>query len=178
MPVRSHCLWFLGFLLAGCAVGPDRASPPPTQPLQILSAAAALRAAVDGDFPLSDLTIHYRVGSEAWGGATDLVIQGPGNAELSFSLEGESSRWSSSMPGEEFLEICRLLVDHEVWAVRGEREEGIPDEAYPNVTVSAVGYEPFTVGMWDGEAAEHPDYGPIVQAMDSLAYDIHTSAPE
>ncbi len=179
MPVRGHCLWFLGLLLVGCAVGPDGTSmPTPTESPRTRSAAEALRAAVDGDFPLDALTIHYRVGIAAWGGATELVVQGPGNADLTFSLEGEHSSWSSTMPEDEFLDLCRLLVEHEVWAVRGEREVGFPDEAHPNVTVSAEGYKPFTVGMWDSEAAEHPHYGPVVRAMDSLAYDIKTGTSE
>ena len=78
----------------------------------------------------------------------------------------------------EFLDLCRRLVEHEVWDIRGERQEGIPDEAYPHVTVSAEGYESFTVGMWDGEAAVHPHYGPIVREMDSLAYDIKVGTSE
>jgi hypothetical protein len=179
MPVRSRYLLFLGMLLAGCAASPSPTSlPTPLQPPRTRSAAEALRAAVDGDLPLDALTIDYRVGSEAWGGATNLVIQGSGNADLTFSLEGEHTTWSSTMTEEQFLDLCRLLVEHEVWAVGGEREEGIPDEAYPNVTISAEGYESFTVGMWDGEAAEHPHFGPIVRELDSLAYDIKTSTPE
>jgi hypothetical protein len=179
MPVRSHCLIFLGILLAGCAAGPSPTSlPVPTLTPQIRSAAEALRAAVDGDLPLDALTIDYRVGSEAWGGATSLLIQGPGNAELTFSLEGEHTTWSATLTERDFLDLCRLLVEHEVWAIRGEREEGIPDEAYPNVTISAEGYGSFTAGMWDGEAAEHPHYGPIVRELDSLAYHIKIGAPE
>lgn len=127
---------------------------------------------------MGSLTIDYRVGSEAWGGANNLVIQGSGSAELTFSLEGEDTSWTSTMTEDEFLDLCRLLVEHEVWDIRGVREEGIPDEAYPNVTISAEGYESFTVGMWDGEAAEHPHYGPIVQELDSLAYDIKVGASD
>jgi hypothetical protein len=82
------------------------------------------------------------------------------------------------MTEDELLDLCRLLVEHEVWDVRGEREVGFPDEAHPNVSISAEGYESITVGMWDSEALEHPHYGPVVGALDSLAYDIRHGTPE
>jgi hypothetical protein len=147
-------------------------SPTPARPPQPESVADALQAAVRGGFGLTALTIKYRVGIEAWGRATTLVIQGSGAVDLTHSLTGEHSTWTSTMTEDELQELVRLLVGHKVWAIRGQRETGMPDEARPNVIITAGGLEPLYVGMWDNEAAEHPDFGPIVRELDSLAYQI------
>ena len=179
MSVGGRWLCLLALSLVSCASRSELTSLPTSVPTpETRPAAEALRKAVDGSFPLDALTIDYWVGSEAWGGATNLVIQGPGKVQLTFRLEGDHTTWSFTMTKDEFLDLCRLLVEHEVWDIRGEREVGFPDEAYPHVTISAEGYESFTVGMWDSEAAEHPHYGPIVRELDSLAYHIRTGTPE
>lgn len=175
MTWRRSVIWLLGVLLSGCAITPTALpSPTPARSPQPESVAAALQAVLAGQFPLADLTIEYRAGSEAWGGATTLVIQGSGAVDLTYSLTGEQTTWASTMTGGELLDLVRLLVEHQVWAVRGEREEGVPDESRPNVIITAAGLEPLYIGMWDNEAAEHPDFGPIVRALDGLAYQIES----
>lgn len=172
---RSRFLMLLGLLLSGCTmtiVQTPPALPTPMRPPELGSAAEALQAAVAGDFPLDALTIEYRVGIEAWGGLTTLLAHGSGSVEVVYRLVGESTTWTSTLTEDEFLDLCRLLVEHRVWDIRGQREMGIPDEAYPNVTIAAEGFEPLHVGMWDGEAAEHPDFGPIVRELDGLVYQI------
>jgi hypothetical protein len=177
---RHRSLLLLGMLLSGCTmtvIPTPPALPTPIRPPEIGSTAEALQAAVVGDFPLDAVTIEYRVGIEAWGGATSLLARGPGSVEVVYSLVGEHTTWTSTLTDDEFLDLCRLMVEHRIWAIRGERETGIPDEARPNVTITAEGFEPVTIGMWDGEAAEHPDFGPIVRELDWLVYQIQTGAP-
>jgi hypothetical protein len=165
--------------LAGCALNPTAvSSPTPAQSAQPESVAAALQAALAGEFPLDGLTIEYLVGIEAWGGATTLIIRGTGAADLTHSLTGEERSWSFDVTGDELLDLVRLLVDNEVWIIRGEREVGMPDEAHPNVIISAGDLEPLYVGMWDKEASEHPQYGPIIRELDGLVYHIMSTVPD
>ncbi len=56
-----------------------------------------------------------------------------------------------------------------MWAVWGQRQTGVPDEAYPTVAVEVAGLEPLSVGMWYGEAIEHPDFGPVLADLAGLA---------
>ena len=42
-----------------------------------------------------------------------------------------------------------------MWAIQGLRESGAPDDAYP--TIESEWFHPLVVGLWDGEAREHPD---------------------
>jgi hypothetical protein len=72
----------------------------------------------------------------------------------------------------EFLALVRLLVEHEVWAIQGQRETGVPDEAYPTIIVEAEGFDPLEVGMWQGEALEYADFRAIVDVLAGLAREI------
>jgi hypothetical protein len=142
------------------------------RPPEIESVAGALGAALEGDFPLDALTIRYEIGNEAWDGRTTLTIQGRGPVAVTFVRGGQQEGWQSSLSEGEFLALVRLLVDHQVWAIQGQRESGVPDEAYPTVTVEAESFEPLSVSMWHGEALEHPDFGPIVDVLAGLALEI------
>jgi hypothetical protein len=168
--IRRNGVWLLGLLLSGCTLLPTMpALPTPVRPPELKSAADALQAAVEGDYPPDALTLRYQIGSEGWIGSTIVTVRGSGAVEVSFSLEGEGGNWSSSVTEDEFLDLCRLLVDHRVWAIRGQRETGVPDEAYPNLTVEAEGFEPLRVGMWHGEALEHADFKVIVYRFADIA---------
>ena len=59
-----------------------------------------------------------------------------------------------------------------MWAIQGLRESGVPDEAYPTLTVESEWFEPLLVGTWDGETREHPDFGSILDVLAGLAYEI------
>jgi hypothetical protein len=163
----------IGLLLTGCTlIAPTPALPTPVRPPDVHSTGEALQAAVAGDFPLYALTIGYEIGNEAWDGRTTLTVQGSGGVEVTFDRGGQHDAWQSSMNEDQFLALCRLLVDHELWTIRGQRESGVPDEAYPTVTVQAEGFPPLSVGMWYGEALAHPDFGPIVDTLAGLALDL------
>lgn len=165
--------WLLGLLLAGCTlIQPTPAWPTPVRPPDVASVADALGAAVEGDFPLHAITIRYQIGTPAWEGSTTLTIDGSGAVDVTFDVEGQVQAWQSDLAEDEFLALVRLLVDHEVWAIQGRREVGVPDEAYPIVTVEVEGFEPLRVGMWHGEALEHSDFGPIVDVLAGLALDV------
>jgi len=160
-------------LLSGCTLIPTPPSlPTPMRPPELESTADALAAALEGDYPPDALTIRYEIGSPAWGGRTTLTAHGGGKVEVTYVLGDQASAWQSSLSEDEFLALCRLLVDHEVWAIQGRREAGVPDEAYPTVTVEAEGFEPLVVGMWDGEAREHPGFRPILDVLAGMARDI------
>jgi len=170
---RRHALWLLCLLLSGCTLIPTPPSlPTPMRPPELESTADALGAALEGDYPLDALTIRYEIGSLAWGGRTILTAHGGGNVEVTYTQGDRVQAWQSRLSEEEFLALCRLLVAHEVWAIQGRREAGVPDEVYPTVTVEAEGFEPLVVGMWDGEAREHPDFRPILDVLAGKARDI------
>jgi hypothetical protein len=173
MTWRRHTVWLLSLLLSGCTlIQPTPSLPTPVRPPEIASTAEALGAALEGDYPLDALTIRYEIGNEAWDGRTTLVAHGSGSVEVTFDRGGQHQAWQSSLSEGEFLALVRLLVDHELWAVQGQRETGVPDEAYPTVTVEAEGFEALSVGMWHGEALEHADFGPIVEVLADLALEI------
>lgn len=173
MTWRRHAVWLLSLVLGGCTlIQPTPSLPTPVRPPDIASTAEALGAALQGDYPPDALTIHYEVGNEAWDGRTTLTAHGSGILEVTFERRGQTQAWQSSLSEDEFLALVRLLVDHELWAIRGQRESGVPDEAYPTVTVEAEGFEALSVGMWQGEALEHADFGPIVDALADLARDV------
>jgi hypothetical protein len=173
MTWRRYLVWALSLLLSGCTLLPPTPwLPTPMRPPDIRSAGEALEAALEGDFPLDALTIHYEIGNEAWDGRTTLVVRGRGTVEVAFDRSGQHRAWQSPIPDGEFLALCRLLVEHELWAIRGRRERGVPDEAYPTVTVEAEGLESLRVGMWHGEAQAHGDLRPILDALAGLARDI------
>jgi hypothetical protein len=173
MTWRRQTLWLAVLLLSGCTlIPPAPALPTPVHPPDIRSTGEALQAAVEGEFPLDALTVRYDVGNEAWEGRTTLVVRGSGAVEVTFEQGGQRQAWQSSLGGAEVLGLCQLLVQHEVWAIRGQRETGVPDEAYPTITVQAEGFEALSVGMWYGEALDHPNFGPIVDALAGLALDL------
>jgi hypothetical protein len=174
---RRYALCLMGFLLAGCTlVAPVPTLPTPVRPPEIQSTAEALQAALDGDFPLDAIAIRYEVGNPVWEGRTTLTVDGSGAVQVTFdrsAAEGEQhGSWQGRLAEAEFLALCRLLVDHEVWAIRGLRKSGVPDEAYPTLTVESEWFDPLLVGMWDGEAREHPDLRPILDVLAGLAYEI------
>jgi hypothetical protein len=170
---RGAWLCLLSLLLAGCTLLPTPPSlPTPVRPPDIASTAEALQAAVAGDYPVDALTVEYQVGNPARDGQTTLVVHGAGPVDVTFQQGNRASTWQAELREDEILALVRLLADHEVWAIRGQRETGVPDEAYPTVTVRAQGFEPVTVGMWAGEARTHPDFGPIVDLLAGLARDI------
>jgi hypothetical protein len=168
-----HTLWLMGLLLAGCTlIPPVPELPTPVRPPDIRSSAEALQATVEGDLAPDVLTIRYEMGNEAWDGRTTVTLQGSGAVEVTFDRGEQHQTWQSSLGSDEFLTVCRLLVEHNVWTIRGQRETGVPDEAYTTVSVQADGFEPLIVGMWHGEAVDHPDFGPIVDTLAGLARDI------
>ncbi len=173
MKWRCHAFWALALLLTGCTLIPATpALPTPFRPPEIGSTADALGAALEGDFPLDALTIHYEIGHEAWEGRTTLIAHGSGPVEVTFDQGSQHNAWQSSLTDDEFLALVRLLVDHEVWAIQGQRETGVPDEAYPTVTVEAESFEPLKIGMWYGEALDHADFRPILDLFAGLALEI------
>ncbi|MGD8624181.1 MAG: hypothetical protein PVJ34_06560 [Anaerolineae bacterium] len=173
MAHRTGMLWLLSLWLGSCTLlPPTPALPTPVRPPDITSAAEALQAAVEGDYPLDALTIRYQVGSEAWEGSTTLVVHGRGAAEVAFNQTGQHQGWQAQLSEEEVLALVRLLVDHELWAIRGRRDTGLPDEALPTVTVEAEGFEPLRITLWANEAAEHPDFSAIIQVLHGLARQI------
>jgi len=168
-----QALWLFSLLLAGCTlIQPTVTLPTPVRPPEIDSTAGALQAALEGTYPLDALTIRYEIGNEAWDGRTTLLARGSGSVEVTFERGGQRDAWQSSLREDEFLALVRLLVDHEVWAIRGQREIGLPDEAHPTVVVEAEGFEPLRVGMWAGEAQEDPDLSAILRVLGGLASDI------
>jgi hypothetical protein len=170
---RWHTVWILGALLTSCTLIPATpALPTPVRPPEIESTADALGAALEGEFPLDALTIRYEIGHEAWEGRTTLVAHGSGPLEVTFDQGSQHDAWQSSLTDEEFLALVRLLVDHEVWTIQGHRETGVPDEAYPMVTVEAESFEPLQIGMWHGEALDHADFRPILDLFAGLALEI------
>lgn len=173
MRLRRSVFWMVGLLLSGCTLVPTVPSlPTPVRAPEIESVADALQAVLDGAIPPSALTLRYEVGNPAWQGRTTLEIRGGGDVTVTFEQGEQLSTWQASLPEEEFLDLVQLLVDHQVWAIRGQRETGVPDEAYPTVTVSAEGVEPLQVGMWHGEAQDHPGFGPIVAAFEGIAREV------
>jgi hypothetical protein len=176
---RRHALWLLCLLLSGCTLIPTPPSlPTPMRPPELESTADALGAALEGNYPLDALTIRYETGNPAFGGRTTLTAHGGGKVEVTYTLGDRAQAWQASLSEDEFLALCRLLVDHEVWAIQGRREAGVPDEAYPTVTVEAEGFEPLVVGMWDGEAREHPDFRPILDVLAGMAREISGGAAQ
>ncbi len=166
-------LGLAALLVAGCAPLPPTPSlPTPVRPPEIGSTAQALQAALVGDYPLDALTIRYEIGNAAWEGRTTLTVYGGGSVEVTFEQGGRQQRWQSFLEREDLVALVQLLVDHEIWAIHGRREQGIPDEARPTVTVEAEGFAPLTVSMWQGEAQEHADFGPIVSTLSDLAAEI------
>jgi len=173
MPGPRQALWLFSLLLAGCTlIQPTVTLPTPVRPPEIDSTAGALQAALEGTYPLDALAIRYEIGNEAWDGRTTLLARGNGAVEVTFQRGGQRDAWQSSLGEEEFLALVRLLVDHQVWAIRGRRETGLPDEAYPTVVVEAEGFEPLQVGMWAGEAGENADLNAILRVLGGLAADI------
>jgi hypothetical protein len=168
-----HASWLLCLMLAGCSLLPTPpALPTLIRPPELESTADALWAATEGTFPLDALTIRYQIGNQSWEGRTTLTIHGSGAVQVTFAQGGQEHTWQSSLAEDEFLALVRLLVEHQVWAIQGQRQVGVPDEAYPTVVVEAEGFEPLQVGMWQGEADEHPDFRPIVDVLAGLALDI------
>jgi hypothetical protein len=167
----SLCL--IATLLAGCTFLTTPPSlPTPVRPAEIGSTADALQAAVAGDYPVDALTVAYQVGVPAWGGQTTMIVYGNGSVDVTFQQADKIDTWQSTLSESQMLDLVRLLVDHEIWAIRGQRTAGVPDEAYPTVTVNAEGFQPIQVGMWAGEAETHTDLGPIVDALAALAADV------
>ena len=174
---QRYALWLVGLLLAGCTLIPPAPTlPTPVRPPDIQSTADALQAALDGEFPLDAITIRYEVGNPVWEGRTTLTADGSGLVQVAFERavvgEEQHSSWQGRLDEAAFLALCRLLVDRQVWAIQGLRESGAPDEAYPTVTVESEWFDPLVVGMWDGEAREHPDFGPILDVLAGLASEI------
>jgi hypothetical protein len=173
MTWQRSLLCLLSLLLTGCTLIPTAPTlPTPVRPPELESTADALRAATEGTFPLDALTIRYQIGNQSWEGRTTLTIHGSGAVEVTFAQGEQASAWQSSLTEEEFLALVRLLVDHEVWAIQGRRQEGVPDEAYPTVVVEAESFAPVQVGMWQGEAQEHADFRPIVDVLAGLAIEV------
>jgi hypothetical protein len=170
---RFLILWLTSLTLAGCTlIQPTLAWPTPVRPPELASTADALGAALEGNYPLDALTIHYETGNEAWAGHTTLAIRGSGTVQVTFAQGGQQDYWQATLTENEFVALVQLLVDHEVWSIRGQREAGAPDEAYPTLTIEAEGFEPLVVGMWEGEAREHADLRPILDVLSGLAQQI------
>ena len=174
---QKYALWLVSLLLAGCTVIPTAPTlPTPVRPPEIESTADALQAALDGEFPLGAITIRYEVGNPAWEGRTTLTVDGSGLVQVTFERSAtggeQHSTWQSRLAEAEFLALCQMLVDHEVWAIRGLRDSGVPDEIHPTLTVESEWFDPLLVGMWGGEAREHPDFGPILDVLAGLAYEV------
>ncbi len=150
-------------LLAGCNLLPTLpALPTPVRPPDLGSVQDALGAALQGDYPLDALTVHYEIGNPNWQGRTKLTLHGSGEVRVVFERSGQQQSWQSDLTESRVLVLLRLLADHEVWTIKGLRGDGVPDEAHPMVTIEAQGFEPLQVGMWQGEARQHPDFGPIM----------------
>jgi hypothetical protein len=170
---KRCALLVLGLLLSGCTLIPEMPSlPTPVRPPEIFSTGDALRAALEGDYPLDALTIRYEIGNPAWGGRTTLTARGNGTADVTFEDGGRQAAWQASLTEDEFLALVRMLVDRQFWSIRGQRQSGVPDEAYPTVVVEAEGFEALEVAMWDGEAREHPDFRPVLDVLAGLASEI------
>lgn len=142
------------------------------RPPDIGSAAEALQAAVAGEYPASALTLSYQVGNPAWDGQTTMVVHGSGAVDVTFQQGDTISTWQAALPESQVLDLVRLLADHEIGAIQGQRTAGVPDEAYPTITVHAEGFQPIQVGMWAGEAEVHADFRPIVDAFALLAREL------
>ncbi len=170
---KRYALLTLSLLLAGCTLIPEMpALPMPVRPPEIFTTGDALRAAIEGDYPLDALTIRYEIGNPAWGGRTTLTARGNGTAGVTFEDGDGQQAWQASLTEGEFLALVRMLVDRQVWTIRGQRESGVPDEAYPVVIVEAEGFETLKVAMWDGEAREHPDFRSILDVLAGISLEI------
>ena len=143
--------------------------PTPVRPPELESTADARRASLEGEYPLDALAIRCAVGNEAWNGRTTLAARGSGAVEVTFQQGGQHSTWSSTWTPDEFLPLVQLLANHQVWSIQGQRQAGVPDEAYTTATVEAEGFEPLRAGMWAGEAQQDPDFRPIVDVLAGLA---------
>jgi hypothetical protein len=169
----------LSLLLNACTLVPSvPALPTPVRPPELESIPDALAAALEGSLALDVLTIRYEIGNQAWDGRTTLTVRGSGDVQVTFDQGGQHQSWQSTMGEEEFLALCELLVTHEIGAIQGQRETGVPDEAYPTITVEAEGLEPLRVGMWYGEAVDHPGFGPLMDRLSSLALAISGGTAE
>jgi hypothetical protein len=146
--------------------------PTPVRPPEIFSTGDALRASLEGDYPVDALTIRYEIGNPSWDGRTTLTIMGNGIVDVTFEERGGQQAWQASLTEGEFLALVRMLVDRRIWSIRGQRQSGVPDEAYPTVVVEAEGFEALKVAMWDGEAREHPDFQSILDVLARLALEI------
>ena len=173
MSWQRHLGWVVALMLVGCTFGPAATTVPTlATPAGAESTADALRMAVEDDFPLEALSIRYAIGNEAWQGRTTLEITGSGPILVTFDHRGQHDEWSANLSKEAFLALCQLLVEHQVWDITGQRQTGIPDEVYPEITVQAEGREPLTVGMWHGEALEHAGFGAIMNELAGMALEI------
>jgi hypothetical protein len=140
----------LGLFLTGCTLLPSMpAWPTPVRPPEIYSTGDALRAAIEGDYPLDALTICYEIGNPAWGGRTELTARGNGTADVTFDEGDGQEAWQASLTEGEFLALVRILVDRRIWTIQGQRESGVPDEAYPTVTIEgrALRHSKWRCGM-------------------------------
>jgi hypothetical protein len=166
-------LLVLSLLMAGCTLIPEMPTlPTQVRPPEIYSTSDALRAAIEGDYPLDALTIRYKVGNPGWGGHTTLAARGNGTAEVTFEDEDGQETWHANLTEAEVSALVRMLVDRQIWAIRGQREIGAPDEAYPTVIVEAEGFEALEVAMWDGEARKHPEFRAVLDVLSGLASEI------
>ena len=168
MSWRQSLFPVLILVLAGCAIGPP-ATPTPTT---AQSVAEALRMAAEGGLPLDLIHIRYEIGSEAWQGRTVLDIDGSGSVQVTFDHTGRHEEWTADLNQDELGALYQLLVDQQVWDIEGQRETGVPDEAYPVVTVRVADLEPLTVGMWHNEALENARFAAIMHELAGLAFDI------
>ena len=163
----------LGVALPGCTFLPATpALPTPVRPPDLQSTADALRATTEGIYPVDALNILYEVGNPAWGGRTRLLADGGGRVEVTFEQGNQYDRWQSTLSEAEFLALVRLLVEHQVWDIRGQRETGLPDEAYHSITIEAEGFDPLVTGLWDGEVQDHADFNPIRDVLSGLVREI------
>lgn len=169
-----RCILVLtGLLLTGCTlVAPTPSLPTPMRPPELSSIPEALQAAIDGKLSPGAVTITYDIGNKAWDGRTTLVARGDGSVQVTFARGSQHDQWQGNLSDKEFSEMLQILLTHEIWAIRGQRETGVPDEAYPTVRVEVEGFDAVEAGMWLGEAQEHPHFGPIVQRMAQLALEI------
>jgi hypothetical protein len=174
---RCLPLGLLTLLLSGCSLLPATpALPTPVRPPEVDSVAEALQLAVEDEFPLYALTIGYEVGNPAWDGRTVLTARGSGPLDVTFAQGEQQQAWQSSLGEDEFLALVRLLVDHEIWLVRSQRETGVPDEARPTVTVEVEGFAPLVVSLWAGEAQENADFRAVVEVLAGLAREVSGGA--
>lgn len=169
-----RCLFCaVSLLLSGCTLIPTvPALPTPLRAPEIGSVADALQAMLSGEIPPSVLTLRYEIGNPHWDGQAVLTVGGSGAVEVSFERGAQFDTWQATLSEDQVLALVQLLADNQVWAIRGQRETGVPDEAYPTLTVEVEGLSPLEVGMWHGEALDHPNFGPIVEALAGLASEV------